>query len=95
MTAIGARNKDIMLIFLMNAALIGLVGGLIGIVLGTVLSGALPSMMGDVRFIWDTLVTLNSTIMALSVSVGIGMLAGIIPAYKASKLKPADALRYE
>ena len=42
-----------------------------------------------------TIVSLNSVIMALSVSVGIGILAGIVPAYQASKLKPVDALRYE
>jgi putative ABC transport system permease protein len=38
---------------------------------------------------------MNSIIMALSVSVSVGILAGIIPAYQASKLKPVDALRYE
>ncbi|MCZ7397674.1 MAG: hypothetical protein O8C59_04105 [Candidatus Methanoperedens sp.] len=41
------------------------------------------------------IVTLNSITMALSVSVTVGILAGIIPAYQASKLKPVDALRYD
>lgn len=97
MKAIGARNKDILLIFLFNAALIGLVGGLLGVILGTILSGALPSLMGDASMITrgGTLVTLNSVILALSVSIGVGILAGMIPAYQASRLKPVDALRFE
>lgn len=96
MKAIGARNNDILLIFLFNAAFIGLVGGVIGIILGTILSGFLPSLVGDLPLMrGTTIVSLNSIIMALSVSVIVGILAGIIPAYQASKLKPVDALRYE
>lgn len=96
MKAIGARNKDILLIFLFNAAFIGLVGGIIGIILGTILSGFMPVLMGGLPMArGTTLVTLNSIIMALSVSVSVGILAGIIPAYQASKLRPVDALRYE
>jgi putative ABC transport system permease protein len=96
MKAIGARNKDIMLIFLMNAALIGLVGGVLGIIGGTILSGFLPSLLGSSTFIRSSsIVSWNSVFIALSMSVLIGMIAGAIPAYKASKLKPVDALRYE
>ncbi|MFH1322566.1 MAG: FtsX-like permease family protein, partial [Methanobacteriota archaeon] len=96
MKAIGARNNDILLIFLFNAAFIGLVGGAIGIIVGTILSGFLPSLAGDLPLMrGTTIVSLNSIIMALSVSVIVGILAGIIPAYQASKLKPVDALRYE
>ena len=96
MKAIGARNTDILLIFLLNAALIGLVGGLIGVLFGTLLSGSLSMLAGDMRFLrGETIVSLNSIIMALSVSVTVGIVAGFIPAYQASKLKPVDALRYE
>jgi len=96
MKAIGAKNQDIMKIFLFNAALIGLVGGILGIIVGVVLSGALPSLMGDLRmFRGGTLVSMTSVILALSVSVVVGVLAGAVPAYQASKLKPVDALRYE
>ena len=96
MKAIGARNNDILLIFLFNAAFIGLVGGVIGIILGTILSGFLPLLAGDLPLMrGTTIVSLNSIIMALSVSVIVGIVAGIIPAYQASKLKPVDALRYE
>ncbi|MBN2142027.1 ABC transporter permease [Candidatus Woesearchaeota archaeon] len=96
MKAVGARNKDIMLIFLLNAVLIGLVGGLLGIAFGIILSASLPALMGEVGMIrGGTLVTLDSIMLAISVSVIIGMLAGLIPAYQASKLRPVDALRYE
>jgi putative ABC transport system permease protein len=96
MKAIGARNPDILLIFLFNAGFIGLVGGILGVILGTLLSGFLPALMGNIPMVRGTaIVTFNSIIMALSVSVIVGILAGIIPAYQASKLKPVDALRYE
>jgi putative ABC transport system permease protein len=97
MKAIGARNGDILLIFLFNAAFIGLVGGILGIILGTILSGYMPALMGGLPLGRGgaAIVTFNSIAMALSVSVSVGILAGIIPAYQASKLRPVDALRYE
>ncbi|MGV8087307.1 MAG: ABC transporter permease [Candidatus Woesearchaeota archaeon] len=96
MKAIGARNKDIMSIFLLNAALIGLVGGLLGVIFGVILSGLLPAIMGETGlFRGGTFVSVNAIILALSVSTIIGILAGIIPAYQGSKLRPVDALRYE
>ena len=96
MKAIGARNRDIMRIFLLNAALIGLVGGALGIIFGGILSGLLPVLMGETGMLrGGTFVSLNSVAIALSVSIFIGVASGIIPAYRASKLKPVDALRYE
>jgi len=96
MKAVGARNRDVLLIFILNSAFIGLVGGVIGIILGTILSGLLPTLLGGGSPLTrDILVTLNSVVIAISVSVIVGITAGIIPAYKASKLKPVDALRYE
>ena len=101
MKAIGARNKDIMMIFLLNAALIGLVGGFFGVVFGSILSASfsaiinsgvdIPMPRGGIM----SVVSLNSVFMALGVSILAGILAGIIPAYRASKLKPVDALRFE
>jgi putative ABC transport system permease protein len=96
MKAIGARNKDILLIFLFNAALIGLIGGILGVLLGMVLSGFMQTLLGGTPFArGSTLVTMSSIVWALSVSVIVGIVAGIVPAYQGSKLKPVDALRYE
>jgi putative ABC transport system permease protein len=96
MKAIGARNKDILLIFLLNSCLIGLVGGILGIIFGTILSGLIPMFLGSVGFFRaGGVITLSSVVIAISISLGVGILAGFIPAYKASKLRPVDALRYE
>ena len=98
MKAIGAKNKDIMTIFLLNSALVGFVGGVIGIILGATISSFLPNLIGlsigpGGRL--TTVLPLSLLVEALSLSIAIGMIAGAIPAYRASKLKPVDALRYE
>jgi len=101
MKAIGTKNKDIMLIFLLNSGMIGLVGGLGGIFLGVFGSGLISYLgsSGDVgmasRMFTNTAITPELLIFALAFSLIVGMIAGVIPAYRASKLKPVDALRYE
>lgn len=101
MKAIGARNNDILTIFLINAALIGLIGGVLGVLFGVFLSGALPALMGGSGGIIGRLgssgsiISIQTITIAISMSVFLGMLAGAIPAYQASRLKPVDALRYE
>ena len=99
MKAIGAKNKDILSIFLINSGLIGFVGGLGGIVLGVFGSSLISSMAssgeGMTRMFSNTTITGSLLIGALLFSIVIGMIAGLIPAYRASKLKPVDALRYE
>lgn len=101
MKAIGARNRDILTIFLLNAGLIGLIGGILGVIFGVLLSGVLPSLMGTGGGIMGrmgsagSVISLNTVVIALGISLGIGMVSGVIPAYQASKLKPVDALRYE
>jgi len=101
MKAIGARNNDILRIFLINAALIGFIGGILGIIFGTALSSFLPVLMGSSGGIMGrmgsagSVVSIQSIIIAISLSVFLGMFAGAIPAYQGSRLKPVDALRYE
>lgn len=99
MKAIGARNEDILMIFLWNAAIIGLIGGIIGIILGALLSYLLPSLLGNAlpmtRGGMLTVVSAKSLLMAVGISCGVGIIAGLVPAWQASKLKPVDALRFE
>lgn len=87
MKAIGARNNDILIIFVLNAGLIGLVGGIIGLVLGYLISYAL-TLLG-----MPTSIDLVTVFGTITISIGIGMISGIIPAFQASKLSPVDALR--
>ncbi|MBU0615678.1 MAG: ABC transporter permease [Nanoarchaeota archaeon] len=101
MKAIGARNNDILTIFLLNAALIGFIGGLLGIVFGILLSAFMPVLMGSTGGIMarmgsgSGIIRLSTAFMALGISVLIGVISGVIPAYQASRLRPVDALRYE
>lgn len=99
MKAIGATNKNILLIFLFNSGLIGFVGGLGGIILGIFGSGLIGSLVssgdGMTRMFGNTAITPSLLLGSLLFSVIIGMLAGAIPAYRASRLNPVDALRYE
>jgi putative ABC transport system permease protein len=98
MKSIGAKNGDIMMIFVLNAAIVGLIGGLLGIGLGAMISSVLPllgmrmmGMGGELTTVITPLLLLYAVLLA----IGIGIVAGVIPAYRASKLKPVDALRYE
>ncbi|MBI4441715.1 ABC transporter permease [Candidatus Woesearchaeota archaeon] len=98
MKAIGATNLDIMLIFLFNSGLVGLVGGLIGIFFGSIISIFLPQLLSGFSIPGGKISTVLPPwllISALFISICIGMIAGAVPAYRASKLKPVDALRYE
>jgi len=93
MKAIGAKNRDILMIFLFNSAMVGLVGGILGVMLGWVVSYGLQSMMGDMTSGGG--VSPYLMIEGLAMAVLIGVISGVVPAYRASKLKPVDALRYE
>jgi len=88
--AIGARQVDIIRQFLMEALLISMLGGMIGIAFGFTLSKVIATAAG-----WSTVVTTSSIVVAFGVSVGIGLLFGIYPAMQAAKLDPIEAIRYE
>jgi putative ABC transport system permease protein len=97
MKAVGARNSDILYIFLFEAGLLGLVGGAIGVAIGYGL-GKTAEFMASQALGTDLLQAafpLTLIFGALAFSFVVGALAGVTPAYQASKLKPADALRYE
>jgi len=88
--ALGARERDIWGQFLIEAVFLTFAGGIIGVILGWVVSYFISSM-GQMT----TLVTADIVILAVSVSVGIGLFFGFYPAWNASRLNPIDALRSE
>ena len=96
MKAIGAKNKDIMLIFLLESGIIGLFGGLFGIVVGIGMAKAVEFFASATLFVpLKAYIGIDLVIGALLLSFGMGSLAGVLPAKKAAELKPVDALRYE
>jgi putative ABC transport system permease protein len=88
--ALGARRRDILLQFLIESALLALIGGVIGVVLG--ISGAKIITLA-VGF--PSVVVLWSVLVALFVASAVGIFFGIYPAHKASQLDPITALRAE
>ena len=88
--ALGAKERDIWLQFLLEAAFLALSGGIIGVAVGWVVAFFI-SRSG----LMTTLVTADIVILAVSVSVGIGLFFGFYPAWNASRLNPIEALRSE
>jgi putative ABC transport system permease protein len=88
--AVGAKGRDILLQFLVEAVTLSVVGGAIGIVLGIGASQIISSKMG-----WPVLTSASSILLAFAFSSGVGVFFGFYPARKASQLDPIDALRYE
>ena len=88
--AIGAKTWDIRLQFIMEAVILSLIGGTIGIFVGTAGSQIISMAAG-----WRTDVSIVSAVLAFAFSGMVGIFFGFYPAYKASLLSPIDALRYE
>ena len=88
--AVGARKLDIIRQFLAETTLITTTGGVVGILLGLVLSQLVGYFAG-----WSTIITLTSVVLAFVVSVSVGLIFGVYPAVRAASLDPVQALHYE
>ncbi len=88
--AIGANNKDIMSQFLIESVLMSFLGGISGILLGAGISLLITLFAG-----WTVRVSMSSVVLATTFSLVVGIVFGLWPASKASKLDPIEALRYE
>ena len=88
--AVGARGRDILRQFLIEAVLLCLLGGVMGILLGRSASLAISALLK-----WRTLASVPAIVAAVAVSATVGIIFGYYPAWKASRLDPIEALRYE
>jgi putative ABC transport system permease protein len=99
MKAIGARNTDIMSIFIMEGILISIIGGVVGVILGLAASSGFSSMSSS-NFMGSPIpitpvVTISSVVISLLIAVLVGVLSSLYPARKAAKMSPIEAVRYE
>jgi putative ABC transport system permease protein len=89
--AVGAKRRDILLQFLVEAVVLSLIGGGIGIAMGILGSRVVAGLSDQLR----TVVTGDVIVLSSGVSAAVGLLFGIYPAFRAARLNPIDALRYE
>jgi len=96
MKAIGAKNKDILMIFLIESGLLGFAGGAIGVIIGISIAKLTEFIIAQTdNSIIKAALPWWLIVGALLFSFLVGAISGVAPAYRASKLKPTEALRYE
>ena len=93
--AIGAKNNDILLQFLIEAIVLTLLGAIIGIIIGVGISAIIAFIATYLGYEWSFVITTSSVLISCFISIIIGIIFGVNPAYKASKLNSIEALRYE
>ncbi len=93
--AVGARTDDVMTQFLVESASISLTGGVIGIIIGVIVSYLVSVIVRNFGYNWQFFISWQSIFVAAAVSILIGIIFGIYPARKASRVSPMEALRYE
>lgn len=93
--AVGARDVDVQLQFLIESIFISFLGGIIGIIIGIAFSFVVAIIIQSLQYTWPFIISWQSVVAATAVSIGIGIVFGIYPARKAAEISPMEALRYE
>jgi putative ABC transport system permease protein len=91
--AVGARRGDILIQFLVEALVISLLGGALGLLLGAMFADVMEKVLKHLNF--KTEINATVIIASLATATVVGVFSGIYPAFKASRLDPVDALRHE
>jgi len=96
MKAIGAQNKDIMIIFLIESGITGLVGGIMGVLFGAGIAFAAQKVINATGYdLMKVIIRPELVVFGLVFALGVGMLSGVLPARSAAQLKPVKALQYD
>ena len=95
--AVGARGRDILRQFLVEAVLLSSIGGVLGVLLGAGASAALTAIINNLTSgtQWPVVISLKAAVIAMLFAAGVGIFFGYYPARRASRLDPIEALRYE
>ncbi len=93
--AVGAKKRDILTQFLIESSLLSVIGGIVGIILGWLLSLGIGRIAAASDFLLDPAITVNSILLATLFSAAVGLFFGIYPASRAAQLEPIEALRSE
>ncbi len=93
--AVGAKKRDILVQFLIESSLLSVIGGIVGIILGWLLSLGIGRIAAANDFLLNPAITMNAVLLATLFSAAVGLFFGIYPANRAANLEPIEALRTE
>jgi putative ABC transport system permease protein len=93
--AVGAKKRDILVQFLIESSLLSVIGGVVGIILGWLLSLGIGRIAAANDFLLNPAITMNAVLLATLFSAAVGLFFGIYPANRAANLEPIEALRTE
>lgn len=93
--ALGAKRSDILVQFLTESAMLSLCGGVAGILLGWVIINVVSAIAVSAGLPFEAMLPLDVVALAVGVSLLVGLISGIYPAFRAARLDPIEALRHE
>ncbi|MCK4636018.1 MAG: ABC transporter permease [Candidatus Moranbacteria bacterium] len=91
----GARSRDIVSQFLVESIAIALIGGVLGVILGIIVIYLVAEVAKYYELVWSVVIDGQTILLAIGISLAIGIVFGLYPALKASKISPMEALRHE
>jgi len=93
--AVGAKRRDILIQFLIEAAILGLCGGAVGVGLGWIIVKIMSDIATNAGFSFEAMLSGNAIALAVGVAIFIGLASGLYPAIRAARLDPIESLRHE